>query len=672
MVLWLLPAKSWGQSLPDVEALLEMNDVGGEEEGYEDVVETLVYLAAHPLDLNTAGFDSLKMIYFLSDSQIDNILAFRERHGGFRHVNELLLVPGIGATDLANARWFVRVGKEGSGTDGTGGVEQEIIARAKTSRPLQEGYTRYRPEAFITDEGFEEKRRNRFQGPPWGVLVKYKAAKVSGWQAAVTLENFAGEPYGERWTGVDFLSGHVAWMPRRGAVKQVTAGDFKLQWGQGLVAWGGYSAGKSGTLNNEKSGRGIMPYSSTDENNFFRGLGITLRGGRWLEVDALVSYKKVDGNVTEDGEGRPMATLQTTGYHRNELEQEKRRRVEEFATGLAARVSTEAFRAGVQVLHYHFSPSLRTDSTGYRQFYDDGQRRTVASIEYKTAYRSFYLFGETAVADNGAVATVNGLRFSGLWFLTPTVVYRRYDKRYACHYSGGFGEYGNTGNEEGVYVGVEIPLGERVRVTGYYDWFHYFSPRYRATRPGNGQEMKVEATYSRPRAEYRLYFKRERKPEDQKVDGQTVTVARMKEEYRAQWHAYPGNRWELRTRAALSIYDKDTVSEKGFLVYQDVIYTAGDGSLKGQFRLAYFDTPSYNSRLYAHEHNVLYGFSFPAYYDRGIRSYLNLRWKPTRWLTLYGKAGCTYYPDRTTISSYLTRVDDNKLFDFTVQLRIRL
>ena len=151
-----------------------------------------------------------------------------------------------------------------------------------------------------------------------------------------------------------------------------------------------------------------------------------------------------------------------------------------------------------------------------------------------------------------------------------------------------------------------------------------------------------------------------------------MTVARTKEEYRAQWHAYPGNRWELRTRAALSRYDKDTVSECGFLVYQDVIYTAGDGSLKGQFRLAYFDTPSYNSRLYAYEHNVLYGFSFPAYYDRGIRSYLNLRWKPTRWLTLYGKAGCTYYPDRTTISSYLTRVDDNKLFDFTVQLRIRL
>ena len=43
-----------------------------------------------------------------------------------------------------------------------------------------------------------------------------------------------------------------------------------------------------------------------------------------------------------------------------------------------------------------------------------GSSRTLASVAYKTGFRSLYLFGETAVSDNGSVATVNGLRFSGL------------------------------------------------------------------------------------------------------------------------------------------------------------------------------------------------------------------------------------------------------------------
>lgn len=82
------------QTLPDVERLLESNDIENTEDGYEDMVNTLLYLAQHPLDINTAGFDSLKMLFFLSDSQIDRLLSFRQKHGGFRDVSELLLVLG--------------------------------------------------------------------------------------------------------------------------------------------------------------------------------------------------------------------------------------------------------------------------------------------------------------------------------------------------------------------------------------------------------------------------------------------------------------------------------------------------------------------------------------------------------------------------------------------------
>ena len=102
------------------------------------------------------------------------------------------------------------------------------------------------------------------------------------------------------------------------------------------------------------------------------------------------------------------------------------------------------------------------------------------------------------------------------------------------------------------------------------------------------------------------------------------------------------------------------------------MYTSIQEKLKAQFRLAYFDTDSYNARIYAYENNVLYGYSFPAYYNRGFRSYLNLNWKPYPLITFYLKAGITYYPDKSTLSSSLTQVNDNKLFDLTLQIRIKL
>lgn len=67
------------QDLPDIERLLESNNIENTEEGYEDMLQTLLRLAAAPLNVNTVSFDSLKLLFLLSDSQIDQILAFLKK-----------------------------------------------------------------------------------------------------------------------------------------------------------------------------------------------------------------------------------------------------------------------------------------------------------------------------------------------------------------------------------------------------------------------------------------------------------------------------------------------------------------------------------------------------------------------------------------------------------------
>ena len=60
-------------------------------------------------------------------------------------------------------------------------------------------------------------------------------------------------------------------------------------------------------------------------------------------------------------------------------------------------------------------------------------------------------------------------------------------------------------------------------------------------------------------------------------------------------------------------------------------------------RLAWFDTDGYNSRLYAYENDLLYSFSIPALYGKGIRSYLNFRQTFNESFSLWLKVAATHW-----------------------------
>lgn len=450
-----------------------------------------------------------------------------------------------------------------------------------------------------------------------------------------------------------------------------------MQWGQGLLAWSGYSSGKStSTLSNEKSGNGIAPYTSTDENRYLRGIAASLHPTRTVTTEIFVSYKKTDGNLADldtlTPEAVQTASLYQTGYHRNSSECEKKHILKEFTTGLSTRLNHRYFRIGIQLLHYNFSPPLTIGKASYQQYNETGNQRTLVSIDYKTGGYHFYLFGETARSGNGTWATINGLRYSGIPRLALCALYRHYDKGYHSHYNSGFAEYSNTTNEEGLYLGLESTPFRNLKINVYYDRFRFFSPRYQATIPGKGQEIVGDVTFNRSRWDCSFRFKHEDKPEDDKTGESLQSVSRVKQEYRLQFTYSICEQLKSRTRTSYTRYVKKEKHEGGYLFYQDIMYSSLQASLKAQFRFAYFDTDSYNTRIYAYENNVLYGYSFPALYDRGFRSYLNLNWKPFSLISLYLKAGLTYYPDKSTISSSLTQINDNKLFDLSFQIRIKL
>ena len=62
-----------------------------------------------PLDLNTATVEQLDELDGIGPATAQQIVAYREAHGGFGSVEELDQVPGIGETRLAAIREKVRV-----------------------------------------------------------------------------------------------------------------------------------------------------------------------------------------------------------------------------------------------------------------------------------------------------------------------------------------------------------------------------------------------------------------------------------------------------------------------------------------------------------------------------------------------------------------------------------
>jgi hypothetical protein len=126
--------------------------------------------------------------------------------------------------------------------------------------------------------------------------------------------------------------------------------------------------------------------------------------------------------------------------------------------------------------------------------------------------------------------------------------------------------------------------------------------------------------------------------------------------------------FELRSRIEFSSY-RDSELNKGFMLYQDLVWSPAIIPLKVQLRFAIFDAEDYDTRIYAYENDVLYAFSVPAYYGRGTRFYINFNYRINRTISLWLRFAQTYFSDRDIISSGNEQINSNRRSEIKVQLR---
>ena len=647
-----------------LENLTENNDdVETEDDSY---LQQIQHFLKDPLNLNNATESDLKELKILTPLQIQNLISYRNLFGKFISIYELQAVPAWNVSTLRKIRAYIIVDDKQELFTSLGGRlkngEQTVLARVIQVLEKSKGY--------LLDSSVA---KNFYPGSPQKVFVRYKYSYKNLLQYGVTAEKDAGEQFfkGAQKSGFDFYSAHF-FTKNIGMIKSLALGDFMVNFGQGLTQWMGLAFKKSSdVLNIKRQDDALRPYNSAGEIFFHRGAGITLQK-KFLEATAFVSFRKPDANFVVDTLNNDdfVSSLQTSGYHRTQSEVADKNSQRQFTFGGNLSFTKNNLHVGINGVHYHFKYPIKKSDILYNKYALSGSKWGNYSIDYSYTFKNMHFFGEAATDEKFDKAFINGLLISTDARVDMSFLYRNISKGYQSLYTNAFTENTFPTNENGFYAGISINPTDVWRIDAYADLYNFPWLKYRVDKPSAGNDYLVQITY-KPKKEIEIYsrYHSERKAIDYNPNALTLNpvIIKPKQNWRTQLSYKLSSSVTFRSRVEIQWYDKQGASpEQGFLTYADIIYKPLK-KYSGNLRLQYFETDSYNSRLYAYEDDVLYSFSIPVFYDKGYRYYINLNYDLTRKWAIWFRMAQSVYPDKNIIGSGLDEIKGNKKTEVKLQ-----
>lgn len=658
-----------------IENLVE--SMAEEDVDHTSLTENLEWLYAHPINLNNTSARELQQLFMLSTWQMNNLLHHIRQHGELISLYELQTVDGFDEQTIEQILPFVTIADshprrhfslDNMFRDG----EHVLFLRYQQLLEEQRGFSTIEPAAL------EENPNARYLGSPCRLYMRYRFTYYQNVSFGITAEKDPGEEFfrGSQPQGFDFYSAHLH-LRDFGHLRALSVGDYLVQAGQGLTLWSGMGFGKGvDAIGIIKNGMGLRQYTSVDENNFMRGLGATLGFGP-VEVTAFYSSKLRDATVIEKAcptDGKPViSSLQQSGLHRTPRELEGKNAVHESILGTNVRFQGERLHAGVTAFRLDLEAHLQRNLSFYNQFDFSQSTYQRIGVDYGYLSQNINFFGEVAMSDNGTMAFLNGLMISMHHRFSLAVLHRRYNMAYHGFMASAFGENTRANNEEGLYTGAGIRITPRLRLHAFADHFRFPWMKFRTYMPSRGSDYLINLEYRPTRQiECIARFRHKSKPLNTR---QETRIRTLEDVSRTQYRlhlAYPlTSTLSCRTRMEIIRFRHGDAAEQGFMIYHDILYRSLGSPVAITFRYAIFDTCGFNARIYAYEHDVLYAFSFPFMADKGVRTYLLLRYKVTRQIDLYTRLARTTFTNRNDSGSGLDQVEGNTRTEIKAQIRWR-
>ena len=642
------------------------NDRETEDDAY---LQQLMHFLKDQINLNTADAAELNQLHMLTALQISNFLVYRKVMGKLVNLYELQAIPGWHIETIQKIAPYITVSIP---MPMVKTIRGRLVNR-NHSLLIRASQVPERARGYLLDSSTAV---NFYPGSAQQLLFRYAYNYKNLLQFGILAEKDAGEQFfkGKQKQGFDFYSAHI-FARQIGLIKALAIGDYTVNMGQGLIQWQSLAFKKSADVIQIKRESAVLgPYNSAGENNFHRGIGITLQKRNW-QLTFFGSYKNSDANLVADtvqGSGDFISSLQTSGYHRTKAETADKSSQHQLVYGGNLSFQYKRLQLGINGIQYTFKLPLIKAAEPYNTYALAGKRFGNYSIDYSYTFKNLHFFGEAAFTSGLDRAFINGLMISTSSRVDVSLLYRKLSKSYQSLYTTAFTESAYPGNETGLYAGVSIRPNNIWRIDAYADFYKFPWLRYRVNAPNTGTDYLIQLNY-KPNKQLEIYsrFHAESKAINANAELLILSpvIQQPKKNWRTQINYKITSSITLRNRTELLWFDKKGMAaEQGFLIYFDFIYNPMLKPWSGSLRVQYFESEGYNSRLYAYENDVLYSFSIPVFYDKGYRYYININYDINKKISLWIKWAQTLYMNKTLIGSGLDEINGNTKSEIKLQL----
>lgn len=651
----------------------------GEELDYTTLLDDLNHFYDVKINLNRTDAEELSSLFLLNEFQINALFYHIDQFGPLQDIWEAQAVEGWDLVTIYNLLPFVKVSAP---SEMTGVKLKDVLKDGKHDLFLRHQRILEDRQGYSPVE--EGSSSSRYLGDPGRYYARYRFTFGRNISIGATAEKDPGEEFfaGNNSNGFDFYSGHIFYQDRT-RIRKVAIGDYQAQFGQGLTLWSGLAFGKNAAaMNIKRTALGVRPYTSVDENRFLRGAAITLGEKNW-ELTAFYSRKRIDANLVSvvdtslagEGQNPVVSSFQLSGFHRTVSEMFDKDAIQETYMGVNLNYKAKRFQFGLTGVASEFGADVQRNLSINNQFDFNASENQVLGADYSWGRRNLNFFGETTISKNGGWATLNGLLLSLDPKATMALMYRNFSRDFQNPIANAFAESSRPQNEEAIYMALKLKFSKQWVLSTYADFYEFGWLRFATDAPTRGRDYLAQLNYkpSRKTEFYIRYRNRIRQRNGQVFDDVIDTpVDNLQENFRLNASVLVHPNIKLNSRMEMVHFRAaDADLERGFLIYQDVVFKKIGWPVSFSGRFALFETDSYNARVYAYENTVLYAFSIPAYFSTGARYYAMMKYKIKKGVDLWVRYARWSYTDRQTVGSGLEEINGSNRSELMMQLRLR-
>jgi hypothetical protein len=573
-------------------------------ENFADLLRTLI---EDPVAINSADEKEISRLFFLTGFQVKILCDYVIKNGRILSIYEIPNIPGFDEESARMMLPFVTLEGDIHATPDSVVAHHSLVSD------------------FMLKPGSVDPNSI---GSPWKMLVRYKmsAGRFSG---GFTLEKdqgeklFAGKP-----PLPDFLSANLLFSGK-GFVKRIIIGDFSAKAGLGLTLNTGAVCGYSLSVPVNLSGRDeIRPYTSTDENNFFRGAAV-VTGTKRSDFSIFLSCNRIDATLTDsaDNEGTMIKSLYRTGIHNSSSLIMKKDVLKEYALGINISHSFKNLNAGFLFSDNRFSLPFSPDVGNPADLYDfSGRSNILYSAYHSLLIRKLIFSGELSYGGRKKYGFVQNIAFRPSDRLTVNLIFRRYSPLFISFHGRGPVSGSSAGNEEGITATFAFEAAKFLFINAGTDLRVYPWLRYRCSAPSSASrhELRVRYLPSEKLNFEILYSYRSSVTDIGQETGIALPSEPVSQSVRFQTKYIATEKITITTRMDYRSFSPG--GENGVSLLQDIALKLKKIPVSLWIRYCIFSTDSYYTGIYTWENDLLYGFSVPVLYGKGSRTYIVIKW----------------------------------------------